>query len=112
MKTKTNKTKNLRRLALAAALLLILALLLAFDAINGDPLSQQWAIYRAIRYAENTGTWPDEEGTGMRKSYIRRKHFTGTSAPPLADSSSTMWYTFSLTRAVIQTLQCRRGSGC
>ena len=52
MKTKTNKTKNLRRLALAAALLLILALLLAFDAINGDPLSQQWAIYRAIRYAE------------------------------------------------------------
>ena len=28
MKTKTNKTKNLRRLALAAALLLILALLL------------------------------------------------------------------------------------
>lgn len=52
MKTKTNKTKNLRRLALAAALLLILALLLAFDAINGDPLSQQWAIHRAIRYAE------------------------------------------------------------
>ena len=49
MKIKTNKTKNLRRLALAAALLLILALLLVFDAINGDPLSQQWAIHRAIR---------------------------------------------------------------
>ena len=58
MKTKTNKTKNLRRLALAAALLLILALLLAFDAINGDPLSQQWAIYRAIRYAEKL--YPEE----------------------------------------------------
>ena len=97
MKTKNKKTKTMRRLALAAALLLILALLLAFDAINGDPLSQQWAIHRAIRYAE---------------SYIRRKHFTGTSAPPLMDSSSTMWYTFSLTRAVTQTLQCRRGSGC
>ena len=53
MKTKTNKTKkpcaawHWRR-----PLLLILALLLAFDAINGDPLSQQWAIHRAIRYAE------------------------------------------------------------
>lgn len=97
MKTKTNKTKNLRRLALAAALLLILALLLAFDAINGDPLSQQWLYIGPF---------------DMRKSYIRRKHFTGTSAPPLMDSSSTMWYTFSLTRVVIQTLQCRRGSGC
>ena len=58
MKTKTNKTKNLRRLALAAALLLSLALLLAFDAINGDPLSQQWAIHRAIRYAEKL--YPEE----------------------------------------------------
>ena len=58
MKIKTNKTKNLRRLALAAALLLILALLLVFDAINGDPLSQQWAIHRAIRYAEKL--YPEE----------------------------------------------------
>ena len=35
-----------------------MALLLAFDAINGDPLSQQWAIYRAIRYAEKL--YPEE----------------------------------------------------
>lgn len=97
MKTKNKKTKTMRRLALAAALLLILALLLAFDAINGDSLS-------------NSGLYIGP--FDMRKSYIRRKHFTGTSAPPLMDSSSTMWYTFSLTRAVIQTLQCRRGSGC
>ena len=97
-KTKrTRKTKTMRNLAWTAALLLILALLLAFDALNGDPLSQQWAIHRAIRYAEKL--YPEE-------------HFTGTSAPPLMDSSSTMWYTFSLTRAVTQTLQCRRGSGC
>ena len=46
------QTKTMRRLALAAALLMILALLLAFDAINGDPLSQRWAVHRAIRYAE------------------------------------------------------------
>ena len=52
MKTKAKRTKTMRRFALIAALLLILALLLAFDALNGDPLSQQWAIYRAIRYAE------------------------------------------------------------
>ena len=84
MKTKNKKTKTMRRLALAAALLLILALLLAFDAINGDPLSQQWLYIGPF---------------DMRKSYIRRKHFTGTSAPPLMDSSSTMWYTFSQTRA-------------
>lgn len=52
MKTKAKRTKTMRRFALTAALLLILALLLAFDALNGDPLSQQWAIYWAIRYAE------------------------------------------------------------
>ena len=39
MKTKAKRTKTMRRFALTAALLLILALLLAFDAINGDPLS-------------------------------------------------------------------------
>ena len=58
MKTKTKKTKPMRRLALTTALLLILTLLLAFDALNGDPLSQQWAIYRAIRYAEKL--YPEE----------------------------------------------------
>lgn len=52
-KTKrTRKTKTMRNLAWTAALLLILALLLAFDALNGDPLSQRWAVHRAIRYAE------------------------------------------------------------
>ena len=44
MKTKAKRTKTMRRFALTAAMLLILALLLAFDALNGDPLSQQWAI--------------------------------------------------------------------
>ena len=58
MKTKAKRTTTMRRFALTAALLLILALLLAFDAINGDPLSQQWAIYRAIRYAEKL--YPEE----------------------------------------------------
>ena len=58
MKTKAKRTTTMRRFALTAALLLILALLLAFDAINGDPLSQQWAIHRAIRYAEKL--YPEE----------------------------------------------------
>ena len=57
--TKTKKTrKTMRNLALTAALLLILALLLAFDAINGDPVSQKWAVHRAIRYAEKL--YPDQ----------------------------------------------------
>ena len=97
MKTKTNKTKNLRRLALAAALLLIW--------LCCWPLTPS-TVTRSANSGPYTGPFD------MRKSYIRRKHFTGTSAPPLADSSSTMWYTFSLTRAVTQTLRCRRGSGC
>lgn len=97
MKTKNKKTKTMRRLALAAALLLILALLL--------PLTPS-----TVTRSANSGLYIGP--FDMRKSYIRRKHFTGTSAPPLMDSSSTMWYTFSQTRAVIQTLRCRRGSGC
>lgn len=73
MKAKNKKTNPLRRLALAAALLLILALLLAFDAINGDPLSRQWAVYRAIKYAEKlypdqTFTW-DHGSTGGQYFY-------------------------------------------
>lgn len=97
MKTKAKRTKTMRRFALTAALLLILALLLAFDALNGT-------------HSANSGLYTGPFST--RKSCTLRKHFTGTSAPPLMDSSSTMWYTFSLTRAVIQTLRCRRGSGC
>ena len=97
MKTKNKKMKTMRRLALAAALLLILALLLA-------------SMPSTVTRSANSGLYIGP--FDMRKSYIRRKHFTGTSAPPLMDSSSTMWYTFSLTRAVIQTLRCRRGSGC
>lgn len=97
MKTKNKKMKTMRRLALAAALLLILALLLAFDAST---------VTRSASGGPCTGPF------ATPKSSIRVRPSTGTSAPPLMDSSSTMWYTFSLTRAVIQTLQCRRGSGC
>lgn len=66
---KTRKTKTLRNLAWTAALLLILALLLAFDALNGDPLSQRWAVHRAIRYAEKlypgqTFHWDERTAAG------------------------------------------------
>ena len=53
-----NKAIQYACYAFYPAHMLILALLLAFDAINGDPLSQQWAIYRAIRYAEKL--YPEE----------------------------------------------------
>ena len=68
---KTRKTKMLRNLAWTAALLLILALLLAFDALNGDPLSQRWAVHRAIRYAEKLypgQTFRSEEHTSELQS--------------------------------------------
>ena len=75
MKTKAKRTTTMRRFALTAALLLILALLLAFDAINGDPLSQQWAIYRAIRYAEKL--YPEETFHWDQRTAADVRHATG-----------------------------------
>lgn len=46
------KTKAKRHAALAAALLLIILLFAAYDAVNGDPISEKWAVHRAIQYAE------------------------------------------------------------
>lgn len=93
MKTKAKRTKTMRRFALTAALLLICW-----------PLTPS-----TVTCSANSGLYTGPFST--RKSCTLRKHSTGTSALPLMDSSSTTWYTFSLTRAVIQTLQCRRGSG-
>ena len=46
------KTSAKRIAAGVVALLLILAMLLAADAIYGDPVSRAWANARAIAYAE------------------------------------------------------------
>ncbi|PWM62325.1 MAG: hypothetical protein DBX91_02970 [Subdoligranulum variabile] len=47
------KTKTKRRLAGAAGILIVLALLLFVDAFTGDPISRAWAEWQAVRRAEN-----------------------------------------------------------
>lgn len=53
------KTKTKKRLAGAAGILIILGLLLAVDAITGDPFSRAWAQWRALHRAENL--YPNQE---------------------------------------------------
>ena len=42
------KVKNKRKLAGVLAVVLIALVLLAFDGINGDPISERWAMHRAV----------------------------------------------------------------
>lgn len=53
------KTKTKKRLAGAAGILIILCLLLAVDAVTGDPLSRAWAEWRALHRAETL--YPGQE---------------------------------------------------
>lgn len=53
------KTKTKKRLAGAAGILLILCLLLAVDAVTGDPVSRAWAEWRALHRAETL--YPEQE---------------------------------------------------
>jgi len=55
------KTKTKKRLAGAAGILIILGLLLAVDAITGDPFSRAWAQWRALHRAETL--YPNQEFT-------------------------------------------------
>ena len=55
------KTKTKKRLAGAAGILIILGLLLAVDAVTGDPFSRAWAQWRALHRAETL--YPDQEFT-------------------------------------------------
>lgn len=53
------KTKTKKRLAGAAGILIILCLLLAVDAVTGDPVSRAWAEWRALHRAETL--YPEQE---------------------------------------------------
>lgn len=55
------KIKTKKRLAGAAGILIILGLLLAVDAITGDPFSRAWAQWRALHRAETL--YPNQEFT-------------------------------------------------
>ena len=43
------KVKSKRKMAGILAAVLIALVLLAFDCINGDPISERWAMHRAIQ---------------------------------------------------------------
>jgi len=53
------------------AAVLIALVLLAFDCINGDPISERWAMHRAIQFAEKL--YPDQtftaEGAGSMRGF-------------------------------------------
>ena len=60
------KVKSKRKMAGILAAVLIALVLLAFDCINGDPISERWAMYRAIQFAEKTLPGPDFYGRKRR----------------------------------------------
>lgn len=65
------KVKSKRKLAGVLAVVLIALVLLAFDCINGDPISERWAMHRAIQFAEKL--YPDQtftaEGAGSMRGF-------------------------------------------
>ena len=56
------KVKSKRKMAGILAAVLIALVLLAFDCINGDPISERWAMHRAIQFAEKLYPEPDLYG--------------------------------------------------
>ena len=65
------KVKSKRKMAGILAAVLIALVLLAFDCINGDPISERWAMHRAIQFAEKL--YPDQtftaEGMGSMRGF-------------------------------------------
>ena len=65
------KVKSKRKMAGILAAVLIALVLLAFDCINGDPISERWAMHRAIQFAEKL--YPDQtftaEGVGSMRGF-------------------------------------------
>ena len=63
------KVKSKRKMAGILAAVLIALVLLAFDCINGDPISERWAMYRAIQFAEKL--YPDQTFTAENAGSMR-----------------------------------------
>ena len=61
------KVKSKRKMAGILAAVLIALVLLAFDCINGDPISERWAMHRAIQFAEKL--YPDQTFTAENAGY-------------------------------------------
>ena len=63
------KVKSKRKMAGILAAVLIALVLLAFDCINGDPISERWAMHRAIQFAEKL--YPDQTFTAENAGSMR-----------------------------------------
>ncbi len=61
------KVKSKRKMAGILAAVLIALVLLAFDCINGDPISERWAMHRAIQFAEKL--YPDQTFYGGKRGF-------------------------------------------
>lgn len=63
------KVKSKRKMAGILAAVLIALVLLAFDCINGDPISERWAMHRAIQFAGKL--YPDQTFTAENAGSMR-----------------------------------------
>ena len=63
------KVKGKRKMAGILAAVLIALVLLAFDCINGDPISERWAMHRDIKFAEKI--YPDQTFTADTDDSMR-----------------------------------------
>lgn len=74
------KVKSKRKMAGILAAVLIALVLLAFDCINGDPISERWAMHRAIQFAEKL--YPDQTFTAENAGSMRGILLYNQSAVP------------------------------
>lgn len=82
------KVKSKRKMAGILAAVLIALVLLAFDCINGDPISERWAMHRAIQFAEKL--YPDQTFTAENAGSMRG--FCYTTRVQSQQSKDTWFY--------------------
>ena len=82
------KVKSKRKMAGILAAVLIALVLLAFDCINGDPISERWAMHRAIQFAEKL--YPDQTFTAENAGSMRG--FCYTTRVQSQQSKDTRFY--------------------
>ena len=83
------KVKSKRKMAGILAAVLIALVLLAFDCINGDPISERWAMHRAIQFAEKL--YPDQTFTAENAGSMRGFCYTVGVQSQQAGIPGSMW---------------------
>lgn len=83
------KVKSKRKMAGILAAVLIALVLLAFDCINGDPISERWAMHRAIQFAEKL--YPDQTFTAENAGSMRGFCYTVSVQSQQSRIPGSMW---------------------